>query len=208
MKRMDIFEKLERRRAKYRGHFGNSVVWAPRVLRIEPEWARQIYVREKTWEFRKKALPLSDNVYLFETAPVNAITGSVNIDVTVSSDADAILACVKRLSDRHFDCPGKRMAAFLKGYAKPFQPVVAHHVHTRRMFERPIAAGVEDERGVFLDVPANPFDTPTFSFRDKESFFRLLDELHGTPNHRFWEDPAEAVERYDRIRNAKEAGNA
>ena len=69
-----------KREKKVKGHYGNFETFSPKCLRIDPEFAAQIYRAAKTWEFRKRPLTLSDNIYLFETAPVNAITGVVRFD--------------------------------------------------------------------------------------------------------------------------------
>lgn len=210
-RRMTIEERIEKRRGKLLGHFGNGLVWAPRVLRIDPEWARQIYCLGKTWEFRRKALPLG-TVYLLETAPVNAITGVVLFDEAVGGPRCDILKRVKRLSS-HYDSPGRKAAKFLEQYAKEYETVWAHHIIVAAMFEHPVAAGADDGRGFWTDLPANPLEGPSVSFREKEGFARLMDDLR-EGRHEFWrwEDKAAASAKYAEIRasfgwNGMDTGN-
>ena len=198
-RRMTIEERIEKRRGKLLGHFGNGLVWTPRVLRIDPKWARQIYCLEKTWEFRRAALPLG-LVYLLETAPVNAITGLVFFDEAVGAPRCDILQRVKRLSSR-LDSPGRAAAKFLEEYAKGHDYVWAHHVICVAMFRRPVAAGADDGRGLWADIPANPLERPSVSFREKGCFARLMDGL-GKGREEFWrwDGKEEAAAKYAEIR--------
>ena len=199
-KRMTIEERIEKRRGKILGHFGTGLVWSPRVLRIDPEWARQIDCLGKTWEFRRAALPL-DRVYLLETAPVNAITGFVLFDEAVGRPRCDILQLVKRLSNARIDSPGRNAKTFLEKYAKAHETVWAHHIVRVAMFEHPVMAGADDGRGLWLDVPANPIEGPSVSFQEKDGFFRLMDELsEGRHDFWRWHDPADASAKYAEIR--------
>ena len=210
-RRMTIEEKIEKRRGKLLGHFGNGLVWTPRVLRIDPEWARQIYCLKKTWEFRRAALPLGP-VYLLETEPVNAVTGVVCFDEAVGAPRCDILQRIKRLSSRA-DSPGMKAKRFLEKYAKAHETVWAHHIVLSAMFERPVMVGVDDGRGLWMDLPANALERPTVSFREKEGFRRLMEDL-SDGRHEFWrwDDPAVASAKYAEIRagfgwNGMDTGN-
>lgn len=208
-KRITAVERFEKREKKFKGHYENFQTWFPKVLRIDPEWAVRIYRAEKTWEFRKSALSLDDNIFLFEKAPVNAITGVVRFDKLVASTGDSVLDLVKRTSSKRLDpCLPKGTRDFLRKYANPYAVVYAHHVVGFKLFSKPISAGVEDERGLWLDAPANPLERVGFSFQDARAFFSLLDEQKEDPTHYIWDDPAKAVERFERLRGGKEAGNA
>lgn len=46
-----------------------------RVLSIKPKYAKMIYDGRKTWEFRKVAPPIGEPIYIYESAPVSAVTG-------------------------------------------------------------------------------------------------------------------------------------
>ena len=198
--RMTIEERIEKRRGKLLGHFETGLVWSPRVLRIDPEWARQIYCLGKTWEFRRKALPLS-TVYLLERAPVNAITGVVLFDEAVGAPRCDILQRVKRFSNARIDSPGRNAKKFLEKYVKAHETVWAHHIVLVAMFEHPVMAGADDGRGFWMDVPANPIEGPSVSFKEKEGFFRLMEDLRDG-RHEFWrwDDPAAASAKYAEIR--------
>ena len=210
-RRMTIEERIEKRRGKLLGHFGNGLVWAPRVLRIDPEWARQIYCLGKTWEFRRKALPLH-TVYLLETAPVNALTGVVLCDEAGGAPRCDILQRWERLATR-IDSPGRAAAKFLEKYAKAHETVWAHHIVLSAMFERPVMVGVDDGRGLWMDIPANPLEGISVSFREKEGFRRLMEDLSDGRHEVWrWDDPAAASAKYAEIRasfgwNGMDTGN-
>ena len=208
-RRLTALERIEKREKKVKGHYGNFETFSPKVLRIDPEFAAQIYRAGKTWEFRKRPLTLADNIYLFETAPVNAITGVVRFDKIVASVGDSVFDLVKKTSFRRLDPPlDKGTRAFLRKYANPYDVVYAHHVVGFKLFSKPILAGVEDARGFWLDAPANPLEPFNFSFRDRRAFVEFLGEQKEDPTHYVWYDPKEAVERFERLRGGKEAANA
>lgn len=54
------------------------------LLSIKPEWAKKIYSGEKTIEFRKnfpiKYIQCWDDIFLYETKPVFAVTGFIKVD--------------------------------------------------------------------------------------------------------------------------------
>lgn len=204
-KRLTPLERIEKRDAKLRGHYGNFQTWSPKVLRIDPKFAMRIYRCEKVWEFRKSALTLDDNVYLFETAPVNAITGVVRFDMIVASSENSVLDLVRKASPKRLDPPlDKETRAFLGKYAKSFETVFAHHIVGFKLFAKPIVAGVEDERGFWLDAPGNPIERLVISFRDGKRFVELLSGHRDDPTHYLWDDPSEAVARFERLRGNKE----
>ena len=53
-------------------HFASPVIMA-----IKPRFAKLIYEGRKVWEFRKTPPPLMRLVYVYESAPVSAITGTL-----------------------------------------------------------------------------------------------------------------------------------
>lgn len=63
----------------------------PVLMSIHPEYAEKIYSWKKTWEFRKNPPPLFQVVYLYETAPVSAITGLVVFTAGIRGGIDFIL---------------------------------------------------------------------------------------------------------------------
>ena len=46
-------------------------------MAIKPKYAKAIYEGRKNWEFRKIPPPLFRNIYIYESAPVSAVTGVV-----------------------------------------------------------------------------------------------------------------------------------
>ena len=47
------------------------------VMSLKPKYAKAIYEGKKNWEFRKAPPPLFRPVFIYESAPVSAITGWV-----------------------------------------------------------------------------------------------------------------------------------
>lgn len=47
------------------------------VMSLKPEFAQAIYEGKKNWEFRLKAPPIGKWIFIYESAPVSAITGQV-----------------------------------------------------------------------------------------------------------------------------------
>lgn len=201
-RRMTIEERIEKRRGRMLGHFGNGVVWAPKhVLRMEPARAREIYTLGRTWEFLRRALPLNQRVYVYETEPVRAITGAVMFSEAVATPRGEILAAVRKFSNKRIDSPGPKAKRLLEAFAKSHETVWAHHVVCIAMLGRPIRAGEEDARGLWLDVPANPIEQPSVSFREHDCFFRMLDEFRDdSASFWIWDDPAEVAAKYAEIR--------
>ena len=200
-RRMTIEERIEKRRGRMLGHFGNGAVWTPKhVLRMEPERAREIWTIGRTWEFLRRALPLHERVYVYETGRVRALTGVLMFSEAVATPRCDILAAVRKFSNKRIDSPGPKAKRLLEAFAKSHETVWAHHVVCFAMFRRPVRAGEEDARGLWLDVPANPIEQPTVSFRETDVFFRLLDEFREDPDFWIWDDPAKPAAMYAEIR--------
>ena len=66
------------------------------VMAIKPKYAQAIYEGRKNWEFRKVPPPLFKTIYLYESAPVSAITGAVAFSEAVTGVPQAVLEIVKR----------------------------------------------------------------------------------------------------------------
>ena len=47
------------------------------VMSLKPKYAKAIYEGRKNWEFRKAPPPLFKTIYIYESAPVSKITGTV-----------------------------------------------------------------------------------------------------------------------------------
>lgn len=192
--KMTVEEKIRRRLERMKGHYGNYAVWCPDVLRIAPAWARQIYRGDKTWEFRKSPLRLHRPYMLFETAPEEAITGEVAFSEVVGTDAAAILEVCRRAAGKLPSRPGRGLAKFLAGYAKPHETVYAHFIVVRRIFARPLRAGAAGDMGAWLDVPRNPLAAATVSFPDIAAGHEFIHRFNDGEDLWAW-DPPEAVEK-------------
>lgn len=65
------------------------------VMAIKPKYAKAIYEGRKNWEFRKNPPPLFKTIYLYESAPVSAITGAVVFGEAVTGLPMAVWEIVK-----------------------------------------------------------------------------------------------------------------
>ena len=54
------------------------------VMALKPKYARAIYEGRKNWEFRKAPPPLFHYIYIYESAPVSAVTGKVIFSESVT----------------------------------------------------------------------------------------------------------------------------
>ena len=64
----------------------NSIV----LLAIKPKYAEAIYAGKKRWEFRKAPPPVPGWVFLYESAPVSAITGKVFLGAKIQGNPGAV----------------------------------------------------------------------------------------------------------------------
>ena len=75
------------------GLFGNG---APVIMAIKPKFANLIYEGKKQWEFRKVPPPLMRVVYVYESEPVSAITGTLFFRSKVEGIVDDVWETVTR----------------------------------------------------------------------------------------------------------------
>lgn len=54
------------------------------VLAIKPKYAKAIYEGRKHWEFRKAPPPLFREMYVYESAPISAVTGTITFCESVT----------------------------------------------------------------------------------------------------------------------------
>lgn len=54
------------------------------VMALKPAYAKAIYEGKKQWEFRKAPPPLYTRIYIYESAPVSAVTGWVYFSESVT----------------------------------------------------------------------------------------------------------------------------
>jgi len=64
----------------------NSIV----LLAIKPKYAEAIYAGVKRWEFRKAPPPVPGWIFLYESAPVSAITGKVFLGAKIQGMPDVV----------------------------------------------------------------------------------------------------------------------
>ena len=97
------------------------------VMSIKPKYAKAIYEGRKHWEFRKAPPPLYTSIYLYESAPVSAVTGRLLFSESVTGIPDFVYDIVtgnrcfsKNLTgitrSRLRDYAGKKLVTALRVY--------------------------------------------------------------------------------------------
>ena len=107
------------------------------VLAIKPEYAKKIYEGKKYWEFRKKAPPLYEEMFIYESAPVSAITGAISFRTAITGtwlDVWEFVVTNKRFFT--WALPGISLDE-LQDYAKE-KPVTALRVWEVKKFSSPV----------------------------------------------------------------------
>ena len=67
------------------------------LMSIKPKWAKELYSGKKSVEFRKSSPPVGSVVFLYESAPVQAVTGAFVVTATLCSCADLVWSALKVL---------------------------------------------------------------------------------------------------------------
>lgn len=65
------------------------------VMALKPKYAKAIYEGRKHWEFRKAPPPLMKEIFIYESAPVSAITGTVFFCEAVRSVPSVVWETIK-----------------------------------------------------------------------------------------------------------------
>lgn len=65
------------------------------VMALKPKYAKAIYEGRKNWEFRKAPPPLFREIFIYESAPVSKITGTVWFAQSVTGIPAAVYDMVK-----------------------------------------------------------------------------------------------------------------
>ncbi len=65
------------------------------VMSLKPKYAKAIYEGRKNWEFRKSPPPLFWEIYIYESAPVSKITGTVVFTEEIRGVPFAVYEIVK-----------------------------------------------------------------------------------------------------------------
>lgn len=110
------------------------------VMAIKPKYATAIYEGKKEWEFRTVPPPIGKEVYLYESAPVSAITGVVKFDeeITAINGVSAYLSArlVRDKPGVSLDeidkyAGGKKLTALRVGKIERFTQQVKWPINTR-----------------------------------------------------------------------------
>ena len=110
---------------------------APVIMAIKPRFAKMIYEGKKQWEFRKVPPPLMRLVYVYESAPVSAITGTLIFRSKVEGIVDDVWETVTR--GKVFTLNGTGIGlAELKDYVWKHQTVAALRVACPERIEKPV----------------------------------------------------------------------
>lgn len=120
---------LRRRRAELRSR---TVL----VLAIKPKYAKAIYEGRKNWEFRKAPPPLFREMYVYESAPVSMITGTIVFSESVTGIPMAVMDIVRTNKCVTRNYPGISMAD-LEAYAGK-KTVTALRVLEATRFDSPV----------------------------------------------------------------------
>ena len=106
------------------------------VLSIKPKYAKAIYEGRKNWEFRKAPPPCFRDMYVYESAPVSAITGTISFCESVTGIPLAVFEIVRTNKCYTRNLPGITYAE-LVAYAGP-KLVTAMRVLDAKRFDKPV----------------------------------------------------------------------
>ena len=107
------------------------------VMSLKPKYAKAIYEGRKNWEFRKTPPPLFQTIYIYESAPVSKITGTLLFSEEIRGVPWAVYEIVKTNKCFTRNLPGIT-ALELEEYTGPLNLVSALHVHSAERLEHPI----------------------------------------------------------------------
>ena len=106
------------------------------VMALKPKYAKAIYEGRKNWEFRKAPPPLFHYIYIYESAPVSAITGKVIFSESVTGIPLAVWDIVKTNKCYTKNLPGISLADLETYTGKKL--VTALRVYRIERFDKPI----------------------------------------------------------------------
>lgn len=67
------------------------------LMSIKPKWAKELYSGKKTVEFRKSSPAVGSLVFLYESAPVRAVTGVFGVSAILCSSAVHVWYATEKL---------------------------------------------------------------------------------------------------------------
>ena len=107
------------------------------VMSLKPKYAKAIYEGRKNWEFRKTPPPLFKTIYIYESAPVSKITGTVLFSEEIRGVPLSVYEIVK--TNKCFTRNLAGITAFeLEEYTGPLSLVSALRVCRAERLEHPI----------------------------------------------------------------------
>ena len=106
------------------------------VLAIKPKYAKAIYEGRKNWEFRKAPPPLFREMYVYESAPVSAVTGTITFSESVTGIPMAVWDIVKTNKCFARNLPGISFEV-LQAYTGK-RTVTALRVMDSKRFDEPV----------------------------------------------------------------------
>ena len=106
------------------------------VLAIKPKYAKAIYEGRKNWEFRKAPPPLFREMYVYESAPVSAVTGTITFSESVTGVPMAVWDIVKTNKCFYRNLTGISLE-YLQAYAGK-HTVTALRVMEAKRFDKPV----------------------------------------------------------------------
>ncbi len=123
------------------------------VMALKPKYAKAIYDGKKNWEFRKAPPPLYQWIYIYESAPVSAVTGRVMFTESVTGVPILVMDIVSRCRAYTVNHAGISLEE-LKTYAGK-KLVTALRVYQAERFDKPIPFNAKPPQnwGRFAYVP-------------------------------------------------------
>ena len=106
------------------------------VLALKPKYAKAIYEGKKNWEFRKAPPPTFREMFVYESEPVSAITGTITFCETVTGVPFAVWHIVKTNKCFTRNLTGISLEA-LEAYSGK-RLVTALRVLNSKRFEEPV----------------------------------------------------------------------
>ena len=106
------------------------------VLAIKPKYAKAIYEGRKNWEFRKAPPPLFREMYVYESAPVSAITGTITFSESVTGIPISVMDIVRTNKCFVRNLPGITMDDLMAYAGK--RMVTALRVYEAKRFDKPV----------------------------------------------------------------------
>ena len=108
------------------------------VMSLKPKYAKAIYEGRKNWEFRKTPPPLFKEIYIYESAPVSKITGTVIFSEEIRGLPLSVYEIVKTNKCYTRNHPGITVLE-LEEYAGRLNLVSALRVHRAERLDHTIA---------------------------------------------------------------------